>query len=133
MSEVRQFVKERPKNSAFLLIVLAILCVYLVKSYYNAPRRPSSDVEFSSGQPYQFGSIGARLVYGLKVDINSATAQELELLPGIGPVLAARIVEERFRANGFNSIKELDRVKGLSPKRLKALSPYITAGGPADK
>ncbi len=118
--------KERPKTGAFLLIAIAFLCIYLVKTDYITLRAPSSIAQVS---PNRLESIGARLVYGLKVDINSATALELELLPGIGPVLAARIVEERRVTNGFNSINELERVKGLSPKRLNELRPYITVGG----
>ena len=67
--------KERPKSSAFLLIALAFLCIYLVKSvsllsHLRLGVRPSTE-EVS---PAQLDS-GARLVYGLpKVDINSATA-----------------------------------------------------------
>jgi competence ComEA-like helix-hairpin-helix protein len=118
--------KERPKSGAFLVIALAFLCVYLVKSYYISPRTSFTIVENVPGQP---DVAGTRLVYGLKVDINSATAEELTLLPGIGEVLARRIVEERSVSGSFNSINELDRIKGLSPRRLKALTPYITVGG----
>jgi predicted DNA-binding helix-hairpin-helix protein len=121
--------EERPKSSAFLLIAVAFLCIYLVKSRLFSPslsvNASTSTVQISPGR---LDSIGARLVYGLPIDINSATASELELLPGIGPVLAARIIEERNVSGGFKSINELDRVKGLSPRRLKALGPYITAG-----
>lgn len=55
------------------------------------------------------------------VAINSATAEEFERLPGIGPVLAKNIVVERERGGRFNSIDELTRVSGIGPKRLDAL------------
>ena len=118
--------KEKYKSGAFLVIALAFLCVFLVKSYYLSPHTSFTTVENVHGQP---GEAGARLVYGLKIDINSATAVELTLLPGIGEVLARRIVEERSVSGGFNKVNELTRIKGLSPKRLKALTPYITVGG----
>ncbi len=59
------------------------------------------------------------------IDLNLSTAQELEALPGIGPILAKRIVEHRSQVGGFKSIQELDNVKGIGPKKLQALLPLI--------
>ncbi|MFM9996720.1 MAG: ComEA family DNA-binding protein [Phycisphaerales bacterium] len=60
------------------------------------------------------------------VNLNTATAAELELLPGIGPALAARIVEHR-RSNGpFKSVEELDLVRGIGPRTMDALRPLVT-------
>ena len=59
------------------------------------------------------------------IDVNLSTAQELEALPGIGPILAQRIVEYRMQVGGFQSIQELDHVKGIGPKKLQALNPLI--------
>ena len=59
------------------------------------------------------------------IDVNLSTAQELEALPGIGPILAQRIVEYRMQVGGFQSIQELDHVKGIGPKKLQALLPLI--------
>ena len=59
------------------------------------------------------------------IDVNLSTAQELEALPGIGPILAQRIVEYRMRVGGFQSIQELDYVKGIGTKKLQALRPLI--------
>ncbi|MBE9532141.1 MAG: helix-hairpin-helix domain-containing protein [Proteobacteria bacterium] len=117
--------KERPKTGAFLIIAIAFLCVYLVKSYYITPGTLSPETKALSQKSNQPNAAGERLVYGLKIDINIATASELKLLAGIGSVLAARIVEERLVSGGFKSINDLERVKGLSPKRVKALAPYI--------
>jgi competence ComEA-like helix-hairpin-helix protein len=128
--EVYPLVKERPKASALLLIALAFFCVYFVKtsSFLTgpSPQAPSSPVESS---PHILSSAGARLVMGEPIDVNSATASELELLPGIGPVLAKRIVEARKKTSGFSTITELEQVKGLSPARVKALAKYIEAKG----
>lgn len=58
------------------------------------------------------------------IDVNRATAGELMQLPGIGPVLAGRIVEVR-REKAFGSVEDLRRVKGIGPKTLDALRPHV--------
>lgn len=61
-----------------------------------------------------------------KVNINRATAAELELLPHIGPAMAKRIVEHRTLHGPFRSLMDLDRVRGIGPKTLEKLAPLIT-------
>jgi competence protein ComEA len=61
------------------------------------------------------------------IDLNTATAEELDKLPGIGPVLAARIVAERDR-RPFMKVDDLRRVSGIGPKKLEGLRPLVTVG-----
>lgn len=68
---------------------------------------------------------GATVAVG-PVDINRATAGELETLPGIGPATATAIVEDRERSGPFLSIDDLDRVSGIGPVRLEALRGLVT-------
>ncbi len=62
------------------------------------------------------------------INLNSATAAELQLLPGIGPVLAQRIVEYRGRCGPFRRVADLQSVTGIGPKRLALLAELVTVG-----
>lgn len=61
------------------------------------------------------------------LNINTASPAQLDLLPRIGPTLSARIVEDREANGPFESIESLDRVKGIGPRTIHNLRPYITA------
>jgi comEA protein len=60
------------------------------------------------------------------IAINSASAQSLEKLPGIGPKLAQRIISYRASHGPFNTLQDLDNVKGVGPKMLAHLAPLIS-------
>jgi competence protein ComEA len=62
------------------------------------------------------------------VDLNRATARELEALRGVGPVLAERIVETRRRLGGFRSVDQLLEVKGVGPAVLERLRERVRVG-----
>ena len=61
------------------------------------------------------------------VNINQATREELERLPGVGPALAARIVEHRERYGRFRRAEHLLLVRGISERRFRQLRPYVTS------
>jgi competence protein ComEA len=63
---------------------------------------------------------------GGKVNINSATASDFENLPGIGPVLAQKIVDYRDQHGPFRSIQDLMKVTGIGQKKFDSLSAYVT-------
>jgi competence ComEA-like helix-hairpin-helix protein len=62
------------------------------------------------------------------IDLNRATEHDLERLPGIGPGLAARIVETRARRGIFGSVEELRRVRGIGDATLARLRPLLAVG-----
>jgi len=64
-----------------------------------------------------------------QVNINTASAQELQLLPRVGPALAKRIVDFRTANGAFKAPEELARVKGISEKSLATLAPYVSVSG----
>lgn len=63
-----------------------------------------------------------------RVDPNTAHAAELALLPGVGEVLAARIVEERESHGPFRSPADLRRVRGIGAKTLEKLRGHVVIG-----
>lgn len=65
--------------------------------------------------------------YAKKVDLNRATIQELQELPGVGPVLARRLVAHR-QQGGFKTVEDLMEVKGIGKKRFEQLRPLVGVG-----
>ena len=62
------------------------------------------------------------------IDVNRAGPSELDALPGIGPVLARRIVEHRSRNGGFRSLEELRAVRGIGPSLIARLRGRVRFG-----
>lgn len=63
-----------------------------------------------------------------KINLNTASAEQLTALPGVGPKLAARIVEHRQKEGGFRSVSELMNVKGVGEKNLAKIQGYLSVG-----
>jgi competence ComEA-like helix-hairpin-helix protein len=59
------------------------------------------------------------------IDLNSATKAQLELLPGIGPALAQRILDHRVKLGRFASVEDLEAVRGIGPKVMAKLRPLV--------
>ncbi|HTM23006.1 MAG TPA: helix-hairpin-helix domain-containing protein [Kofleriaceae bacterium] len=85
------------------------------------PPIPATSEPCSRGQPA--GGAGV-------ININEASADQLQLLPGIGPARAALIVEERRRRGRFTRLRELRRVKGIGARTLQRLTPMLRLDGP---
>lgn len=68
---------------------------------------------------------------GEKVNINTATPDQLVKLPGIGKVLAQRIVEYRAKTP-FKTIDEIKNIKGIGDKEFAKIKDLITVGGPGE-
>lgn len=63
-----------------------------------------------------------------QVNLNTATLQQLDLLPGIGQKAAKRIIEHRAKTP-FTSVDDLKKVKGFGQKKLEKLKPFLTVTG----
>ena len=64
-----------------------------------------------------------------KVNINTASIDELQMLPNIGEVLAERIIDYRNEFGPFTSIRDLEAVSGIGKKRIEGIEQYATVGG----
>ena len=80
------------------------------------------------------GGLGGRLIEidqaeplsaNFQVDINTADWPELMQLPGIGQTLAKRIIESRQKAGPFGDPDDLRRVRGIGPKKMEEIRPYL--------
>lgn len=85
-----------------------------------APGEP--DVDATRPGPRQLEALRD----GGRLDLNAAGAAEFELLPGIGPALARRIVEDRTTRGVFRTVEELERVRGIGPATLARLQKLVT-------
>lgn len=61
-----------------------------------------------------------------KIDINAAAVDELDLLPGIGPAYAQRIVDYRSKNGPFGAISEIQSISGIGPKTFEKIRELIT-------
>jgi competence ComEA-like helix-hairpin-helix protein len=62
------------------------------------------------------------------VNLNTATSEELQLVPGIGLVIAEKILQMRKSYGAFKSVDDLRAVRGIGPKRLEKMRKYLTVG-----
>jgi len=67
------------------------------------------------------------------LDLNSATAEELQQLPGVGPGMATAIVDFRQKSGPFRRIEELLAIRGITKQRLEKIRPYVKIAPPNSK
>jgi competence protein ComEA len=112
--------RSSPRAAAGALCV----CLALVGLGSRATHIPAVDAAPTA--PTVVESPGAAaLRRGEGLDVNRASAAELELLPAVGPSLAARIVADRASRGPFRTIDDLARVRGIGPRTIERLAPHI--------
>ncbi len=102
-----------------IVVLIAIFSASLAGCVKN-PRIESAATIFPPLQTAQV-SASANLI-----NINTASDEELQKLPGIGLGLAARIVEHRTRFGRFRRIEHLMLVRGINQRRFRALQPFVS-------
>lgn len=86
---------------------------------------PGKGQEVSSASESVQSALPVASSPGGAISLSTASAKELESVPGIGPATSARILEYRAANGGFRTVDELIAVKGIGPKRLEQLRPYV--------
>jgi competence protein ComEA len=84
---------------------------------------PRGEVRAGPGGSTESGQAGSAT--GGTIDLNSATAQQLESLPGVGPVTAAAILAWRTQHGRFTTVAELQEVDGIGPKTYAQIAPRV--------
>jgi competence protein ComEA len=78
------------------------------------------------GAPAAGGAAGGALgTPAAPVSLSTATLEQLDTLPGVGPVTAQKILDFRTKHGAFSSVDELDAVPGIGPKRLEQLRDLV--------
>jgi competence protein ComEA len=75
------------------------------------------------------GAEGKKKPPATPLDLNSATPEQLEQLPGIGPSAAQAIVNFRTKSGPFRRVEDLLAIRGISQRKLDQIRPYVTVGG----
>ncbi len=100
-----------------------------------------------ASRPLSAGTLLSILVFGLlfsqsslatkkkppekPVNLNTATSEQLQQVPGIGPATAAKILQMRKTYGPFKSVDDLLAIRGLGAKRLEKMRKYLTVGKPS--
>ena len=98
-------------------------------------KTPSARSSAGSARPGGYSdsaaaSVGSSAAARGPVDLDRATEAELDALPGIGPALARRIIENRTSSGPFGSLDALQEVRGIGPALAANLAPFVTFSAP---
>ena len=116
-----------------LLLVGCILCAGML-GFYIGRSTAGERITVSNHSPQapkvpQIDPTDPSTTAPLMVNINTATLEELQRLPGIGPTLAQRIIDYRQDHGPFEAVSQLTLVEGIGLKTLEEIMEYVTVGG----
>jgi competence protein ComEA len=101
--------------AALIAVALGTTSAIAQMTTSNPPQRPPATPTPASATPAE-----------APLNLNTATSAELQKLPGVGPAVAARIIEYRQKNGAFKKIEDLMNVRGIGEKTFLRLKPLIT-------
>lgn len=109
-------------------IAMVIIGCYLLglRIYQNHAEYVTAPVSAAVPAPTETAAASAAIPDGEKININTASEQDLMKLEGIGKTLAKRIVERREQLGGYSVVEQLLEVKGIGEKLLQSIRDHIT-------
>jgi len=105
--------------------VLGTACLVLLGGLWWQQRRPPLTI-VGSPSARQAAEWDRLLDAARRINVNTATAAELERLPQIGSVLAQRMIDDRTRRGAFSDSQQLQRVEGIGSKTYEAIRDYVS-------
>ena len=114
--------RTRRRELVLVLALSAVLLLGCVLKWLRTQRagREADVVQAARAEPF-------------RVDINAATASELQLLPGIGPQTAERIISRREGNGPFRRAQDLAEVRGISAKTAEGLAEMVVCSPPRER
>lgn len=121
-SDLLGFSSRQLRALTALLVVSALAVVFvLIREYTESSAADEGLTIFVGGEDQTYEPV-------IQVDLNSAPADSLELIPGIGPVFAGRIVAYRDSVGGFERVSDVTRVRGIGVRTFERIKPYLKIG-----
>lgn len=113
------------KKAGFVLIILTVMCFIFISGFLFGRNLNRSTISIIDPTTVSSDTV-SEMISSTKININTATVDELCALPGIGAKLAQRIVDYRNNIGPFRTASDLCNVDGIGEKKLISLLDYIT-------
>ncbi|MBN2227179.1 MAG: ComEA family DNA-binding protein [candidate division Zixibacteria bacterium] len=112
-------------SSAQLKVLVFLVCTLMVIATVHIIRGFASEDPTVSPMLVATGEIDPGYTPLFMIDINLSPADSMELVPGIGPALASRIVAYRDSAGSFREVPDIVKVPGIGNKTYEKIKPYL--------